>query len=93
MYHGCAVAVKVKLSKGGPRISLYESCKKLQWPMPTFEYVKVEQRYYYFTLGLSLACVNNCIHNLFFLAISAFAPHLVVPHKRLRLENLHSLRQ
>ncbi|PVH37629.1 hypothetical protein PAHAL_5G048900 [Panicum hallii] len=34
--------VKVKLSKGGPRISLYESCKKLQWPMPTFEYVKVE---------------------------------------------------
>nr|CAB3479195.1 unnamed protein product [Digitaria exilis] len=37
------MAVKVKLSKGGPRISLYESCKKLQWPMPTFEYVKVEQ--------------------------------------------------
>ncbi|KAG2602779.1 hypothetical protein PVAP13_5KG708000 [Panicum virgatum] len=37
-----ALVVKVKLSKGGPRISLYESCKKLQWPMPTFEYVKVE---------------------------------------------------
>ncbi|RLN24659.1 hypothetical protein C2845_PM07G32210 [Panicum miliaceum] len=36
------LVVKVKLSKGGPRISLYESCKKLQWPMPTFEYVKVE---------------------------------------------------
>ncbi|KAG2593731.1 hypothetical protein PVAP13_5NG012593 [Panicum virgatum] len=37
-----SMVVKVKLSKGGPRISLYESCKKLQWPMPTFESVKVE---------------------------------------------------
>ncbi|KAJ1286734.1 hypothetical protein BS78_03G374900 [Paspalum vaginatum] len=36
------LVVKVKLSKGGPRVSLYESCKKLQWPMPTFDYVKVE---------------------------------------------------
>ncbi|KAG2580123.1 hypothetical protein PVAP13_6NG318200 [Panicum virgatum] len=36
------LVVKVKLSKGGPRISLYESCKKFQWPMPTFEYVKVQ---------------------------------------------------
>ncbi|XP_062207830.1 endoribonuclease Dicer homolog 3a isoform X2 [Phragmites australis] len=36
------LVVKVKMSKGGPRISLYESCKKLQWPMPTFEYLKVE---------------------------------------------------
>lgn len=61
MYLICAVVVKVKLSKGGPRISLFESCKKLQWPMPTFEYAKVEKRYYCFTLGLSLACVNNYI--------------------------------
>ncbi|CAO2167444.1 unnamed protein product [Urochloa humidicola] len=36
------LVVKVKLSKGGPRMSLYESCKKLQWPMPAFEFVKVE---------------------------------------------------
>ena len=55
----CAVVVKVKLSKGGPRISLYESCKKLQWPMPTFEYVKVEPRCHCLTLDLLLACVNN----------------------------------
>ncbi|KAL6613967.1 hypothetical protein ACP70R_036237 [Stipagrostis hirtigluma subsp. patula] len=34
--------VKVRLSKGGPRVSLFESCKKLQWPMPTFESQKVE---------------------------------------------------
>ncbi|TVU36101.1 hypothetical protein EJB05_18017 [Eragrostis curvula] len=34
--------VKVKMSKGGPRVSLFESCKKLQWSMPTFEFVKVE---------------------------------------------------
>ncbi|GJM92126.1 hypothetical protein PR202_ga08557 [Eleusine coracana subsp. coracana] len=34
--------VKVKMSKGGPRVSLFESCKKLQWSMPTFESVKVE---------------------------------------------------
>ena len=53
------MVVKVKLSKGGPRVSLYESCKKLQWPMPTFEFVKVEPRYYCFTLGLRLACVNE----------------------------------
>lgn len=45
MHFICAVVVKVnKLSKGGPRVSLYESCKKLQWPMPTFEFVEVKPR-------------------------------------------------
>jgi endoribonuclease Dicer len=32
----------VKTSKGGPRIALYELCKKLQWPMPTMESEKVQ---------------------------------------------------
>jgi len=85
------VVVKVKLSKGGPRISLYESCKKLQWPMPTFEYVKVEPRCHCLTLDLLLACVNNYL--IFFLTISVCALPPVVPHKRLRLKGLHSLRQ
>ncbi|KAG8078817.1 hypothetical protein GUJ93_ZPchr0007g6168 [Zizania palustris] len=33
--------VKVKMSKGGPRIALYELCKKLHWPIPTMESEKV----------------------------------------------------
>uniref|UniRef100_A0A0E0FXC3 Uncharacterized protein n=1 Tax=Oryza nivara TaxID=4536 RepID=A0A0E0FXC3_ORYNI len=36
------VHVIVKTSKGGPRIALYELCKKLQWPMPTMESEKVQ---------------------------------------------------
>uniref|UniRef100_A0A0D9V9B3 Uncharacterized protein n=1 Tax=Leersia perrieri TaxID=77586 RepID=A0A0D9V9B3_9ORYZ len=36
------VHVTVKTSKGGPRIALYELCKKLQWPMPTTESEKVQ---------------------------------------------------
>jgi hypothetical protein len=47
------------MSKGGPRVSLFESCKKLQWSMPTFESMKVEPRYYYFTLGC-LALYSLC---------------------------------
>ncbi|XP_020097206.1 endoribonuclease Dicer homolog 3a-like [Ananas comosus] len=27
----------VKMQKGGPRTALYELCKRLQWPMPSFE--------------------------------------------------------
>ncbi|KAK9101564.1 hypothetical protein Scep_024994 [Stephania cephalantha] len=30
------VVVVISMKKGGPRISLYELCKKFQWPMPTF---------------------------------------------------------
>ncbi|XP_024315676.1 endoribonuclease Dicer homolog 3a isoform X1 [Brachypodium distachyon] len=35
------VHVAVKTSKGGPRVALYEFCKKLQWPAPKFDSVKV----------------------------------------------------
>ncbi|KAG8047979.1 hypothetical protein GUJ93_ZPchr0008g12076 [Zizania palustris] len=35
------VHVKVKMSKGGPHIALYELCKNLQWPIPTMEFEKV----------------------------------------------------
>ncbi|KAF8036139.1 hypothetical protein BT93_C1979 [Corymbia citriodora subsp. variegata] len=31
------VPVTVNMKKGGPRVSLFELCKKLQWPMPAFE--------------------------------------------------------
>nr|XP_019070569.1 endoribonuclease Dicer homolog 3a isoform X1 [Solanum lycopersicum] len=27
----------INMTRGGPRISLFELCKKLQWPMPSFE--------------------------------------------------------
>ncbi|KAK9099556.1 hypothetical protein Syun_026601 [Stephania yunnanensis] len=30
------LVVVISTKKGGPRISLYELCKKFQWPMPTF---------------------------------------------------------
>uniref|UniRef100_A0A0E0JSJ4 Uncharacterized protein n=1 Tax=Oryza punctata TaxID=4537 RepID=A0A0E0JSJ4_ORYPU len=39
---GKPLHVIVKTSKGGPRIALYELCKKLQWPMPTMESEKVQ---------------------------------------------------
>ena len=85
------MVVKVKLSKGGPRVSLYESCKKLQWPMPTFEFVKVEPRYYCFTLGLQLACVNKyLIFPLLKISVCALP---VIPHKRLHPKDSHLLQQ
>ncbi|XP_056166664.1 endoribonuclease Dicer homolog 3 isoform X3 [Syzygium oleosum] len=31
------VLLTVDMKKGGPRMSLYELCRKLQWPMPKFE--------------------------------------------------------
>ncbi|XP_060208248.1 endoribonuclease Dicer homolog 3a isoform X1 [Lycium barbarum] len=30
----------INMKRGGPRISLFELCKKLQWPMPSFESVE-----------------------------------------------------
>ncbi|GKC36308.1 hypothetical protein Tco_1048692 [Tanacetum coccineum] len=30
------VLKSIPMKKGGPRSSLYELCKKMQWPMPTF---------------------------------------------------------
>ncbi|KAK9131441.1 hypothetical protein Sjap_011928 [Stephania japonica] len=30
------LVVAISMKKGGPRITLYELCKKFQWPMPTF---------------------------------------------------------
>ncbi|CAM0884261.1 unnamed protein product [Alopecurus aequalis] len=38
---GKPVLVLVKTSKGGPRAALYELCKKLQWPVPSFDSAKV----------------------------------------------------
>ncbi|XP_022132011.1 endoribonuclease Dicer homolog 3a isoform X2 [Momordica charantia] len=34
----------VSLKKGGPRMTLFELCKKLQWPMPTFNTVENKSR-------------------------------------------------
>ncbi|KAH0698362.1 hypothetical protein KY285_015597 [Solanum tuberosum] len=30
----------INMKRGGPRISLFELCKKLQWPMPSFESIE-----------------------------------------------------
>lgn len=43
---GAAIPViaAVKAEKGGPRNSLYELCKKLQWPMPSFQTIEEKSR-------------------------------------------------
>ncbi|VAH04530.1 unnamed protein product [Triticum turgidum subsp. durum] len=38
-----AVVLRLKMDKGGPRSALFKLCKRLQWPMPEFEFV--EQRF------------------------------------------------
>ncbi|KAM0865318.1 hypothetical protein ACQ4PT_043361 [Festuca glaucescens] len=38
-----AVVLTLKMDKGGPRSALFKLCKRLQWPMPEFEFV--EQRF------------------------------------------------
>ncbi|KZV28338.1 endoribonuclease Dicer3a [Dorcoceras hygrometricum] len=34
----------IKMNKGGPRTSLYDLCKKLQWPMPSFDTIEQKSR-------------------------------------------------
>ncbi|XP_052209161.1 endoribonuclease Dicer homolog 3a isoform X2 [Diospyros lotus] len=38
------VLASIDMKKGGPRTSLYSLCKKLQWPMPTFETTENKSR-------------------------------------------------
>ncbi|XP_043722965.1 endoribonuclease Dicer homolog 3a isoform X2 [Telopea speciosissima] len=38
------VSVSINLQKGGPRSSLYQLCRMLQWPMPTFHSVEHKSR-------------------------------------------------
>ncbi|XP_011019322.1 PREDICTED: endoribonuclease Dicer homolog 3 [Populus euphratica] len=32
------------MKKGGPRSALYDLCKKVQWPMPTFDTTETKSR-------------------------------------------------
>ncbi|KAK4283890.1 hypothetical protein QN277_000793 [Acacia crassicarpa] len=38
------VIASINMKKGGPRITLFELCKRLQWPMPTFDSTEQKQR-------------------------------------------------
>ncbi|KAF7840248.1 endoribonuclease Dicer-like protein 3a [Senna tora] len=38
------VIASINMNKGGPRITLFELCKRLQWPMPTFDSEEFKQR-------------------------------------------------
>ncbi|KAF6156089.1 hypothetical protein GIB67_007464 [Kingdonia uniflora] len=38
------VAIRIKMKKGGPRSSLYEVCRTMQWPMPTFSETERKSR-------------------------------------------------
>lgn len=39
-----AVLESINMKKGGPRTSLYDLCKRLQWPMPTFKTTEHKSR-------------------------------------------------
>lgn len=39
-----AVIASINMKKGGPRTSLFELCKKMQWPMPTLEATENKSR-------------------------------------------------
>ncbi|CAK9137650.1 unnamed protein product [Ilex paraguariensis] len=41
---GIPVLPSINMKKGGPRTSLYDLCKRLQWPMPTFESTEHKSR-------------------------------------------------
>ncbi|XP_028790121.1 endoribonuclease Dicer homolog 3a [Neltuma alba] len=38
------VIASINMKKGGPRTTLFELCKRLQWPMPTFDSAELKQR-------------------------------------------------
>jgi hypothetical protein len=41
------------MKKGGPRTALYDLCKKVQWPMPTFDTTETKSRLANSTSSLS----------------------------------------
>lgn len=42
--HGPPVIESINKKKGGPRTSLYDLCKKVQWTMPTFDTTETKSR-------------------------------------------------
>jgi len=40
-----AVIESINKKKGGPRTSLYDLCKKVQWTMPTFDTTETKSRF------------------------------------------------
>ncbi|CAK7352744.1 unnamed protein product [Dovyalis caffra] len=42
--HGPPVIESISMQKGGPRTALYDLCKKVQWPMPTFDTTETKSR-------------------------------------------------
>lgn len=38
------VLPSINMKKGGPRVSLFELCKRLQWPIPTFKSAEDKSR-------------------------------------------------
>ncbi|KAA8546198.1 hypothetical protein F0562_003063 [Nyssa sinensis] len=42
--HNIPVIESIDMKKGGPRTSLYDLCKRLQWPMPTFKSAEHKSR-------------------------------------------------
>lgn len=43
-YHAPPVIESINMKKGGPRTTLYDLCKKVQWPMPTFDTTETKSR-------------------------------------------------
>ncbi|KAM0930615.1 hypothetical protein ACQ4PT_000868 [Festuca glaucescens] len=68
-----AVVLTLKMDKGGPRSALFKLCKRLQWPMPEFEFV--EQR---FRTPIVLDGVTTTNFNSFVSTITLHVPDVTV---------------
>ncbi|KAG0549124.1 hypothetical protein BDA96_01G228300 [Sorghum bicolor] len=68
-----AVVLPLKMDKGGPRTALFRLCKRLQWPIPEFEFV--EQR---FRTPIVLDGVTTTNFNSFVSTITLHIPDVTV---------------
>lgn len=59
-----AVVLPLKMDKGGPRCALFQLCKRLQWPMPEFEFVEQRFRTPIFLDGVTTTNFNSFVSTI-----------------------------
>lgn len=59
-YFGTVLS-SINMKKGGPRTSLFELCKRLQWPMPTFKSAEDKSRFFPKSLLINQSCYSFVI--------------------------------
>lgn len=57
-----AVTLSINMEKGGPRTSLYDLCRRLQWPMPTFQSTEQKSRLVYIDDQCHCLLLENIQH-------------------------------